>query len=119
MDTIQVFNIIAGLAGFFFAVAITVAVVFFSRKPVTSFLTHVLGDEVIAKTGATFVIILMALEGFRFAFGYITQPQLYTFFSGITNLLNSLAGVLQWVVYIAALLFIGFSIQKFVKTKEN
>lgn len=119
MDTNEVFSIIAGLVGFFFAAAITVAVVFFARKPVSTFLTHILGDEVIAKVGTTFVAILLGLVGFRYTFGFITQPQVSTFFHGIANLLDGLAGVLQWVVYIAALLFIGFSIQKFVKSSDK
>jgi hypothetical protein len=119
MGSFQILNFITGLAGFFFAVAITVAVVYFARKPINSFLNHILQDEVIAKTGTTFVIILLALEGFRYTFGFITQPQVNTFFNGLSNLLNGLAGVIQWVVYIAALLFIGFSIQKFVKSEEE
>jgi len=119
MDTNQVFSIITGLVGFLAAAAITAAVVFFARKPINSFLSHVLGDDLIAKTGTAFVVILLVLEGFRYTFNFITQPQVNTFFNGLSNLLDGLAGVIQWVVYIAALLFIGFSIQKFVKSKEE
>jgi hypothetical protein len=58
-----------------------------------------------------FLLLLLALRGLSAAIGFINQMQLSVLLGGIVRLLDDLAGVIQWVAYVAALLFIGYSIR--------
>jgi len=103
-------SVLVGVLGFIVAAGAAVAVIYFVRKPLSEFLERLLGDKVIAKSGTTFVGILLALRGLSAAFGFIRQPNLNDFFGSILGMLNAMADEVQWVVWIGALLFIGYSI---------
>lgn len=107
----SVLEFLTGLAGFVLALAITAAIIWFIRAPLGRVLQVLIGDKVVAEAGSFFVLILLGLYGLRAALNYITQANLSLLFRGLTGLLVDLAGVIQWVIYIAALLFIGYSLQ--------
>jgi hypothetical protein len=64
---------------------------------------------------------LLALEGVKAVIGYFTVPELSTMLGGLSNLINNLTGTVQWAVYMAALLFIGYSVRisRITTTKDN
>jgi hypothetical protein len=94
------------------ALAITAGVIHLIRVPLTQFLNHLLGDETIAMFGVTLVILLMVIKGLSAAFAFITNESFRFVLSRLVSLLGNLAGVIEWAAYIAALLFIGYSIRK-------
>jgi len=102
------------------ALILAAVVIFFVRKPLTAFLTLIVKDEKVAKFGATFLLILLGLRGFEAATDMINQMHASFFFNNITNLLHGMASDIQWVVYIGALLFIGYAIMGWKgKTEEE
>jgi hypothetical protein len=111
MDLQNVLGFLVGFLGFILAVVISVVVIVLVRKPLIRLLANLIGDEMVAGYGVTLVLILLGLEGLDAALGYITQTQLSQLFGGLIRLLDGLAGVIQWAIYIAALLFIAYSIR--------
>lgn len=111
MELNDVFAFLVELVGFVLAAGLTVGVIFWVRRPLAQLLARLIRDETVAQAGTTFVLILLGLRGLSAMFGYITQPNLSQLFGGLTGLLNRLADEIQWAVWIAALLFIGYSIQ--------
>jgi hypothetical protein len=105
-------TIFIAVIGFVSALAITAGVINLIRVPLTQFLNHLLGDETIAMFGVTLVILLMVIKGLSAAFGFITNDSFRLLLSRLISLLGNLAGVIEWVAYIAALLFIGYSIRR-------
>lgn len=110
MTTHGAVAILIGFLGFVLALAITAAVIWFVRAPLKRLLQQLIGDKSVADAAGMFVLVLLGLYGVRAALGYITQPQLSTLLGGLMDLLVSLAGVIQWIAYVAALLFIGYCI---------
>jgi len=111
---------VVGILGFLLALILAAAIIFFVRKPMTAFLTLIVKDEKVAKFGTTFLLILLGLRGFEAATDMINQMHASFFFNNITNLLRGIAGDIQWVVYIGALLFIGYAIMGWKgKTEEK
>ncbi len=105
------FQILTGFVGFCLALVITAGVIWLIRKPLGTVLQQLIGDKAIAEAGSLFVLVLLGLYGLRAALNYITQANLSVLFSGLTGLLLDMASAIQWVIYIGALLFIGYSIQ--------
>lgn len=105
-------TIFIAVIGFLSALAITAGVIHLIRVPLTQFLNHLLGDETVAMFGVTLVILLMVIKGLSAAFGFITNDSFRFLLSRLVSLLGNLAGVIEWAAYIAALLFIGYSIRK-------
>jgi hypothetical protein len=104
-------SFLVGAIGFLLAIAIAAGLVFWIRKPLADLLGRLVGDETIASAGAMFVAVLIGLHGLTTAFGFIRQTHLQTLFSRLFSMLDRMAGSIQWVIYIAALLFIGWSIK--------
>lgn len=109
--TRSLFGLVTGFLGFILAGGVTVGVILWVRRPLTRVLKRLLNDELIANAGATFVLILLGLRGVSTMFDYVTHPILGEFFDNLTRLLNNLANDIQWAVWIAALLFIGYAIR--------
>jgi hypothetical protein len=110
--TRNVFGLLLGSLGFILAGGVTVGVILWVRRPLARVLNHLLKDEVIANMGATFVLILLGLRGLSAMFDYVSHPLLSPFFNNLTRLLINLADEIQWAIWIAALLFIGYALQK-------
>ncbi len=106
-----------GVLGFLLAAGAAVAVIYLIRRPLKEFLERLLGDEVVARAGTTFVLILLGLRGVTAAFGFIRQPNLREFVDGVLGMLSGMADEVQWVIWIGALLFIGYAIRG--KTKSD
>ena len=106
-----ILQFLTGLAGLALALVIAGAVIWFIRPHLTRVLQLLVGDKSVAEAGTAFVLVLLGLYGLRAALGFISQAQLSRLFSGLMEMLLNMAGVVQWVVYIAALLFIGYSLQ--------
>lgn len=104
-------GILTGFVGIIFALAITAGAIYVIRKPLMRFLEKIIDDREVATLGATFILLLLGLDGLEAVLGYFTQPNLNTLFDGLVGLLNGLAGSLQWAAYVGALLFIGYAIR--------
>ena len=104
-------RILVGIVGFLLALAIAAGLIFWLRKPLKDLLQRLVDDETIASAGALFVAVLIGLYGLTTAFEFIQETHINRLFSNLFGMLNQMAGVIQWVVYIAALLFIGWSIR--------
>jgi hypothetical protein len=104
-------NIATGFVGIVFALAITAGAIYVIRKPLARFLEKIIDDREVAALGASFILLLLGLDGLEAVLGYFTQANLSTLFGGLVRLLNSLAGTVQWAAYIGALLFIGYAIR--------
>lgn len=102
---------VVGVAGFLLALGLTAAVIMLVRKPLAQFLARIVRDEKVANMGATFVLVLLALRGLEGILDSINQTHLNFLFGKITGMLAGMANDIQWVIYIAALLFIGYSLQ--------
>ncbi len=116
--TRNLFGLLTGFLGFILAGGVTVGVILWVRRPLARVLNQLLDDEAIADTGATFVLILLGLRGLSAMFDYVTHPLLSPFFDNLTRLLINLADEIQWAVWIAALLFIGYALQKRAASPE-
>jgi hypothetical protein len=119
MSTHDILALLTGFVGFVLAIALTAGVILLVRKPIIRILQYLVGDETVARSGAIFALILLGLQGLTVALNYITQENLSRLFGGLTGLLDGLAGVIQWVVYIAALLFIGYSLRGWKKPSDT
>ena len=104
-------GILTGFVGIIFALAITAGAIYVVRRPLTRFLEKIIDDREVAALGATFILLLLGLDGLEAVLGYFTQANLNTLFDGLVRLLNNLAGTVQWAAYIGALLFIGYAIR--------
>ena len=102
---------VVGVAGFLLALGLTAVVIMLVRKPLAQFLARIVRDEKVANMGATFVLVLLALRGLEGILDSINQTHLNFLFGKITGMLAGMANDIQWVIYIAALLFIGYSLQ--------
>lgn len=100
------------VVGILIAGGVTLAVVVLVQGPLERFLLYLLGDRVVARTATVFTVILFSLHGLATVLDYITQPQLHVVLAGLTGLLLRLADVLQWVVQVAALLFVGYALRQ-------
>ena len=49
--------------------------------------------------------------GVTAAFGFVRQPNLHEFFDGVLGMLSGMADEVQWVIWIGALLFIGYALR--------
>lgn len=111
-------GILTSLAGFLLAAVITIGVIYIIRQPLAQVLSRLVDDEVVVRFGVTFVLLIIGIKGLSAAFGFITHDGFRQFSTRLISLLDNLAGVVQWVAYIAALLFIGYSIRKWREIKE-
>jgi hypothetical protein len=118
MDWTSVFDFITGLLGVILAAGLTVFAISYIRRPLAAFLGLLIADEQVVKAGASFVALLIGLRGLSAVLGFITQTQLSRLLMNLSSMLQDLAGVVQWAAYIAALLFIGYSIRA-NRVKEN
>lgn len=117
--TRNLFGLLTGFLGFILAGGVTVGVILWVRRPLARVLQHLLDDALIANTGATFVLILLGLRGISAMFNYVKHPIIGEFFDNLTRLLNNLADDVQWAIWIAALLFIGYAIRGRKTTTEE
>ena len=104
-------SVLAGFVGILLALVLTVLSIVVIRPPLSRFLEKILGDKEISQLGTTFIVLLLALEGAKAVIGYFTVPELSTMLGGLSNLIDNLTGTVQWAVYMAALLFIGYSVR--------
>ena len=111
MNWTGIFDFITGLVGVLLAAGLTVFAISYIRKPLAGFLSLLIDDEGVVKAGASFVALLIGLRGLSAVLGFITQTQLSRLLLNLSSMLQDLAGVVQWAAYIAALLFIGYSIR--------
>ncbi len=114
VKTVSVLNFLVQGAAFIISVGLTAAVAFLIRQPLVNVLTRLL-DEDFARLGLIFAWVLIALAGLSTAFSFITWSPIQPLLRSITAPLNSAASELKWIVWIAALLFIGYSI----RTKQS
>jgi uncharacterized membrane protein YraQ (UPF0718 family) len=105
-----VLDFLVGAVAFIISVGLTVAVAFLVKKPLVNILTKLL-DEDFARLGLIFAWVLIGLAGLSTAFSFITWHPIQPVLRSITGPLNSAASELKWIVWIAALLFIGYSIR--------
>jgi hypothetical protein len=97
--------------GFVLTVLVSAGVMVLVHRALSRLLGRLVGDESIARAATTLVLILLGLKGVTAALRYITQDELRYLHNGLTGLLNDMAGVIQWLVTVAALLFIGYSLR--------
>jgi uncharacterized membrane protein YraQ (UPF0718 family) len=110
-DTLgTVLNLIVNAVAFILSVGLTVAIAFLIKQPLVNVLTKLL-DEDFARLGLIFAWVLIGLAGLSTAFSFIAWPPIQPILRSITGPLKSAASELKWVVWIAALLFIGYSIR--------
>jgi hypothetical protein len=112
MNTNLILWIFVDLVGIVVLLAITAGVVFWLRKVTQSAISYLLEDEKVADAGSKLVLFLAAFQGLEAVLRYITQEHLDFLLSSWIGLANSLIGVVQWAIQIAALLFIGYAIKK-------
>ena len=105
-------ELLGQIVGILIAGGLTLAVVVLLQRPLERFLLHLLGDAVVARMGTLFVVLLLSLHGLATVLNYITQPQIHLILGGLSDLLLRMAGVVQWVAQVAALLFIGYAIMR-------
>ena len=108
LDT--VLNLIVNAVAFIISVGLTVAVAFLIKQPLVNVLTKLL-DEDFARLGLIFAWVLIGLAGLSTAFSFITWPPIQPILRSITGPLKGAASELKWIVWVAALLFIGYSIR--------
>jgi len=104
-------RVLVGFLGFVFSLAIAAGLIVWLRKPLEELLLRLVEDETIAAAGALFVAALIGLYGLSTAFTFIGEAHVTQLFGNLFSMLDRMAGVIQWVIYIAALLFIGWSIR--------
>ncbi|MCD6552887.1 MAG: hypothetical protein J7M16_02620 [Anaerolineae bacterium] len=106
----SVLNFVVRTVAFILSVGLTVAVAFLIKQPLVNVLTKLL-DEDFARLGLIFAWVLIGLGGLSTAFSFITWPPIQPILRSIIDPLNSAVGSLKWIVWVAALLFIGYSIR--------
>jgi hypothetical protein len=109
----------ARLVGFVLAAGITFAAISMLRRQIVRFLTDLIPNEKLVSQGTNLVMFLMGLEGLRYALRFINQDQLNVLFGGLVGLVSALAGVIQWTVYIAVLIFIAYNIKGLVPSSGD
>jgi hypothetical protein len=114
MDWDSILWNIVRVVGLLLAAAITVAAIYWLRKYIVRFLTDCIPNEKLVSQGTNLILFLLGLEGVRYALGYISQAHLNTLLNGLVGLVTSLAGVIQWMVYIVVLFFIAYNIKSLV-----
>lgn len=119
IDFNSVFWFIIRLIGFILAIGITVAVIYWLRGKLENFLAEFIPNATLVNRGSKLVMLLLGLEGARYAINYIDQSQLSTLLSGLVNLGTSLIGVIQWVVYMTVLFFIAYNIKDLIPRSNN
>lgn len=107
----NVLDALVKVIGFVLTVILAGGVIFLTNRVLSRLLHRLTGDKVIARAGTTLVLILLGLKGLNAALRYITQPELRYLHSGLMGLLNDMADVIQWLVSVAALLFIGYTLR--------
>ena len=110
-DLISFLWYVVGGLGVILAIILAGVVIGFIRKPLNQFLTRVLKDETVAKFGTTFVLVLIGLRGLVAVLGSVNQEHTNFLFNNLVRQLNGMVDDIQWVIYIAALFFIGYAIQ--------
>lgn len=112
-------DLLGQVVGVLIAGGLTLAVVVLLQRPVERFLLHLLDDPVVARMGTLFVVILLSLHGLATVLDYITQPELHAILGNLSGLLLRMAGAVQWLVQVAALLFIGYALKKGPAIRER
>lgn len=107
------------VVGILIAGGLTLAVVVLLQRPVERFLLHLLGDPVVARMGTLFIVVLLSLHGLATVLDYITQPELHAILGNLSGLLLRMAEAVQWLVQVAALLFIGYALKKGSGSRER
>jgi hypothetical protein len=103
-------DLLGQVVGILIAGGLTLAVVVLLQGPVERFLLHLLNDPVVARMGTLFIVVLFSLHGLAAVLDYITQPELHAILGGLSALLLRMADAVQWLVQVAALLFIGYAL---------
>ena len=107
MDWTRVLDAAVKVVGFVMSVAVAVGVIVFVRKSLADLLGRVITDGIIASSLTKLTVILLVLKGTTAALRYVTQDELRYLHAGLTGLLDEMASVIQWVVLVAAILFVG------------
>jgi hypothetical protein len=105
-------DLLGQVVGILIAGGLTLAVVVLLQGPVERFLLHLLNDPVVARMGTLFIVVLFSLHGLATVLDYITQPELHAILGGLSALLLRMADAVQWLIQVAALLFIGYSLRR-------
>jgi hypothetical protein len=105
--------------GFGLTVILSGGVIFLVYRALSHLLERLIGDKVIAQAGAVLTLVLLGLKGLSAALSYITQPEVQYLHRGLMGLLDDMAAVIQWVVMIVALLFVGYALRGWRGPAEN
>jgi hypothetical protein len=107
----SILSAVIKIIGFFLTGITAGVVIFLVHRALSRLLGRLIPDEIIAQAGATLAVILLGLKGLSAVLRYITQNELRYLHNGLTGLLDDMAGVIQWVVLIVVLLFIGYTLR--------
>ncbi|MDY7039433.1 MAG: hypothetical protein SVX38_01070 [Chloroflexota bacterium] len=106
----SILDFVVSAAAFVISVGLSVAIAFLIRQPLVNILTKLL-DEDFAKLGLIFAWVLIGLAGLSTAFSFVTWSPIQPLLRSIIGPLNGAVDSLKWIVWITALLFIGYSIR--------
>ncbi len=107
----NVLNALVKVIGFIMVVLVSAGVIWVVYRAFAKLLNRLIGDETVARALTVLGMILLGLKGLIAALSYITQPELRYLHTGLTDLLSGMAGVVQWMVLIAVILFVGYALQ--------
>lgn len=109
-----VLDFFINLLAFIIALGIAWAVVYLIRDPLFRFLSKLLGED-FAEMGVIFVSILIGLAGLSVALSFFKVTRVAPIISAIIDPLQMVVREIKWIIYIAALLFIAFSLRERLK----
>lgn len=110
-DWQSILSAVVKIIGFVLTVIVAAGVIFLVRRAMSRLLGRLIPDKVVAQAATILVMILLGLKGLTAALRYVTQNELRYLHTGLTGLLNDMASVIQWLVLVVALLFIGYTLR--------
>jgi hypothetical protein len=111
IDWQSVLDAAVKVIGFVMTVVVSAGVMFLIYRALSVLLGRLIGDKVIVRAGTVLAMVLLGIKGLGAALRYITQDELRYLHQGLTGLLNDMAGVVQWLVLVVSLLFVGYTIR--------